>query len=191
VIEINPVIVSSLRERCQTTMDQTERVFDDMVPREFVRTEITGQKGVRTAGMIHGVATGLLVFAFWSWIISATGAVGFLTDLGVPLWIAGNIPLALSLMAASATAMIGVVSEAIEVRHRLHTQLGNASKRAGILAAALREIGDMIPGAVPEISHLDNNWKDDQPNALVERAMGRLSPPFHRNANLEPRLSGG
>ena len=53
-IGLDPAIAQSLRERCRTAMDATERFHDDLEPATVVREQIMGSQGHRSIQHWYG-----------------------------------------------------------------------------------------------------------------------------------------
>lgn len=176
-IELSQKDREALRNACEFAIETTKQIIDDFEPADFVKHEILGQKGIVPFSIGCGVVSGISGYAIWWLIIDWLGLDRLIATLGVPDWIASNIPVFFAAWGGAGAAAMVLVSEAREARLRLANQSENANARAMVLHSVVEELSDALPGAIPDMDNYSHSLDDDRSSQLIERALGRQGPP--------------
>lgn len=181
----------ALYSRCERAIHCAERFNEDLWPADGMKYQVLGQKGIVPFAIGWGVVGGLIGYVIWSLIVGWLDLDRLLASIGLPMWIASNIPVFFAAFGGASGAATVLVSEAREARHRLLTERQNAHARATALHWVLEDLRDMMPDAIPDLDDYAHTYDDDEPNALVEKAIGRRGPPAKRRTyrRAEPPLS--
>lgn len=179
-IELTELQRLEIENRCLRAITSTEDIHEQFTPAPHLRVSLVGNRGLQWTTVTVSILAGLFGLLLWGWVLSVLAIDDLLLGLGLPAMVVDNLPEALAIFGAAATAWTGTYSWGIEGRVEYATRAQNASRRAAVLYSVLQELSDTLPGAVPDMHEYAYDTDDGEPNPLIERALGRYRGPSNR-----------
>lgn len=180
VIQLTDTERQEIYRTCEKAVLDVQAIIADGIPRPDLAKDLVGPGKMRLIRVSAAVVTAFLVYLFWRWLFAATHMEDILSQAGFPRSIGSNLPVLLGLIGAAGSAWTPAYLWGREGRLIYANQHVNAHDRAYVLYHVLEELGYLMPGAIPNFDEFGHDGRDDDPNPLIERALGRMSMPRSR-----------
>lgn len=182
-VKLTDVERLEIERRCLIAIEHSEDWHDKLRPRADLKDDLIGSKKMTWFMMLYPTAVGIFGLLIWRWLFEALEIYQFLKDIGLPSIVVNNLPEIFVLFGTAAVTCFAALNWGASGRIEYANRAENASRRASVIYSVIEELSDILPGAIPDLSEYRFSWNDDDPNDLVERALGR-----YREARKRPTV---